>query len=75
MKGSGGGPVYFVEANNGWRSQLSPNRSLDADTNLGKDPNESQESFSGFGEENSQQFHTNNLCQIPPDWESSDAIA
>ena len=33
---SGRGPVHFVEANNGWRSQLFPNRSLDADTNLGR---------------------------------------
>lgn len=40
-----------------------------------KDPNESRESFADFSEECSQQFHNNETSQIPPGWESSDAIA
>jgi hypothetical protein len=38
------------------------------------DPNESQESFGDFAEDDSQQFHSD-ASQIPPDWESSFAIA
>lgn len=41
-----------------------------------KDPNdESQESFPIFGDEDSQQFYNDETSQIPPGWESSDAIA
>ncbi len=39
-----------------------------------QDPNESQESFGDFAQDDSQQFHCD-ASQIPPDWESSFAIA
>jgi hypothetical protein len=40
-----------------------------------QDSNESQERFSDFGEDSSQQFHSDETSQIPPGWESSVAIA
>ena len=44
-----------------------------------QDSNEFQEPFSDFfsdfGEDSSQQFHNYESSQIPPGWESSDAIA